>query len=232
MIWRTVFKEDSLTTPVRVVVDGTCSGINDVLAKGENNIPMLVGIGLRSRLSRHVFTTDIKKMYNSLILVPQHYCYQLVLYNPGLASNCEPEWYMMLRGWYGLVSTGNQATTGVIKSAEASQIEYPLALPIVKEDTYVDDVKSGCNLREDVTTSIEHVQKALEKGGFMDKFILRNGDKPPEIASADGVKSASLGHWWFSESDQYGLKLDPFNPNKKIQGSRKPVAIVAQFGKM
>jgi len=54
MIWRTVFKEDSLTTPVRVVVDGTCSGINDILAKGENNIPMLVGIGLRSRLSRHV----------------------------------------------------------------------------------------------------------------------------------------------------------------------------------
>ena len=42
MIWRTAFKEDSLTTPVRVVVDGTCSGINDILAKGENNIPMLV----------------------------------------------------------------------------------------------------------------------------------------------------------------------------------------------
>jgi len=42
------------------------------------------------------------------------------------------------------------------------------------------------------------------------------------------VKSASLGHWWFSESDQYGLKLDPFNPNKKIRVSRKPVSIVAQ----
>ena len=54
------------------------SGALTILAKGENNIPMLVGIGLRSRLSRHVFTTDIKKMYNSLILIPQHYCYQLV----------------------------------------------------------------------------------------------------------------------------------------------------------
>ena len=54
MIWRTVFKEDSLTTLVHVVVDGTCSGINDILAKGENNIPMLVEIGLRFRLSRHV----------------------------------------------------------------------------------------------------------------------------------------------------------------------------------
>jgi len=136
----------------------------------------------------------------------------------------------MLGGWYGLVSIGDQATTGVINSAEASILEYPLALPIVKEDTYVDDVKSGCDLRDDVTTSIEHVQKALEKGGFMDKFILRNGDKPPEIASADGAyRSASLVHWWFSESDQYGLKLDPFNPNRKIRGSRKPVTIVAHY---
>jgi len=58
---------------------------------------------------------------------------------------------------------------------------------LLKEDTYVDDVKSGCDLRDDVTTSIEHVQKALKKGGFMDRFILCNGDKPPEINSADGA---------------------------------------------
>ena len=82
---------------------------------------------------------------------------------------------------------------------------------MLKEDTYIDDVKSGCDLRDDVTTSIEYVQKALKKGGFMDRFILWNGDKPAEIDSADGAyPSASLLHWWFSESDQYGLKLDPF----------------------
>jgi len=52
-------------------------------------------------------------------------------------------------------------------------LEYPLLiLPIFKkEDTYVGDVKSGCFLRDDVTASIEHVQKALKKGGFMDRFI-------------------------------------------------------------
>ena len=42
----------------------------------------------------------------------------------------------MLRGWYGLVSIGDQVTTGVIKSAEASILEYPLLiLPIFKKKT-------------------------------------------------------------------------------------------------
>jgi len=63
----------------------------------------------------------------------------------------------------------------------------------------------------------------------MDKFILRNGDKPPEITSVDGAyRSASFVHWWFSESDLYDLKLDPFNPNRKIRGSRKHLTVIAQ----
>ena len=55
-------------------------------------------------------------MNNSLILIPQHYCYYLVKY-PGRSSDCEPEWCGMLRGCYGLVSIGDQATTGIIKPA-------------------------------------------------------------------------------------------------------------------
>jgi len=33
----------------------------------------------------------------------------------------------------------------------------------------------------------------------------------------------------FSESDQNGLKLDPFILNRKIQGSRKPLTVIAHY---
>ena len=36
--FRVVFKEDSQSTPVRLVVDPTMSGLNIQLAKGENNL--------------------------------------------------------------------------------------------------------------------------------------------------------------------------------------------------
>jgi hypothetical protein len=34
--WRVVYKEDSVSTPVRIVVDPSASGLNQTLAKGEN----------------------------------------------------------------------------------------------------------------------------------------------------------------------------------------------------
>ena len=36
--WRVVYKEDSQSTPVRLVVDPTMSGLNILLAKGKNNL--------------------------------------------------------------------------------------------------------------------------------------------------------------------------------------------------
>ena len=36
--WRVVYKEDSQRSPVRLVMDPTMSGLNILLAKGENNL--------------------------------------------------------------------------------------------------------------------------------------------------------------------------------------------------
>ena len=47
--WRVVYKEDSQSTPVRLVVDPTMSGLNILLAKGENNLGNIFDILVRSR---------------------------------------------------------------------------------------------------------------------------------------------------------------------------------------
>ena len=37
--WRAVYKESSVTTPVRLVVDPTMTGLNEILAKGSKCCP-------------------------------------------------------------------------------------------------------------------------------------------------------------------------------------------------
>jgi hypothetical protein len=41
MPWRAVHKESLVSTPVRLVVDPTCTGLNEILAKGTNMLPLI-----------------------------------------------------------------------------------------------------------------------------------------------------------------------------------------------
>ena len=65
--WRAVHKDDSTTTPVRLVVDASMTKLNNILAKGENRISRANEIIVRNRLKRYAFSTDITKMYNTQI---------------------------------------------------------------------------------------------------------------------------------------------------------------------
>ena len=67
--WRVVWKESSVNTPCRPVFDAslpTATGfsLNDVLAKGKNNMNKLVEIFIRWFTYLVAFHTDIKKMYS------------------------------------------------------------------------------------------------------------------------------------------------------------------------
>ena len=64
--WRVVYKEDSQSTPVRLVVDPTMSGLNILLAKGENNLGNIFDILVRSRTNQFSWAADISKLYNML----------------------------------------------------------------------------------------------------------------------------------------------------------------------
>ena len=55
-LWRVVNKEDSISTPVRLVVDPTMSGLNMCLAKGENCIGSLADKLLRNRTLEFAWT--------------------------------------------------------------------------------------------------------------------------------------------------------------------------------
>ena len=70
-----------MTTPVRLVFDAssiTKSGysLNDVLAKGIKSLNSLLHIFIAFRFRIVAVHTDMKKMYNTIKLRPEHWTFQ------------------------------------------------------------------------------------------------------------------------------------------------------------
>jgi hypothetical protein len=66
--WRAVYKEDSLTTPVHLVVDPTMTGLIEILSKGFNILSKIPELLVQFRCFKRTWNTDISKPYNQLHL--------------------------------------------------------------------------------------------------------------------------------------------------------------------
>jgi hypothetical protein len=220
-LWRAVFKESSASTPVRIVVDPTATGLNCILAKGSNMLGRIPEVLLNFRANEFAWTSDISKMYNRLVLDDSALPYSLFLWHPSLDPNTPPEIYVMTSAWYGVSSTGNQANVAVDRLWELYADELPKAVNPLSKDRYMDDVDSGADTREEVEEQISQVTDCLRRGGFATKFVAHSGEAPPEKATVDGVSVGVLGMKWFTEEDSLGLSFSPMNLEKKVRGVKK-----------
>ena len=66
--WSVVAKEDSLSTPIHLVVDPTRTGLNIILPKGENRLGSISNILIGNRADPYSWSSDITKLYNQLHL--------------------------------------------------------------------------------------------------------------------------------------------------------------------
>ena len=220
--WRLVMKMDSMTTPVRMVVDPTMTSFNEILAKGENRIGLIFTIMIRRRCMQYIWSSDISKLYNQLILDDPSLPYSLFLYSAALNPEKEPDVWVMVRAWYGIVSTGGQAGYALDKLTEMMADEFPEAYRTLRENRYVDDLLSGAQDKESREKQITAVQEVLKRGGFNLKFVVRSGDKPSDKASSDGETMKLLGYKWDPEKDELSPGLGELNLNKKRRGEKKP----------
>ena len=109
MPWQGVVKPGSKSTPYRMVVDATITGINEILAKGINNLGKTTDILLRNRCREYIWSSDVTKMYNQLHLEDSALPYGLFLFDDELDETREPTIYVMLVAWYGVTPTSNQS---------------------------------------------------------------------------------------------------------------------------
>ena len=220
--WRLVMKSDSVTTPVRMVVDPTMTRFNEILAKGENRIGLIFTIMIRCRCLEYIWSSDISKLYNQLFMDDPSLPYSLFLYGEELDPEKKPDIWVMVRAWYGIVSTGGQAGFALDKLTEMMAEKFPDAYKTLRENRYVDDILSGAETEMKRESQISAVEEVLKRGGFSLKFIVRSGEKPSEKASPDGECMKLLGYKWDSEKDDLSPGLGELNLNKKTRGERKP----------
>ena len=219
--WSSVVK-DSISTPVRLVVDPSRTGLNNILAKGENNMAKIYEVVVRNRCKRDIFTSDISKLYNQLHLEDSALPYSLFLFSSELDQDKEPIIFVLTRAWYGVRSTGNQSGTALEFLAEEHADDFPLAKEVIQKDRYVDDVLSGSSIPGEREEQIKQVEEVLKAGGFNLKFIARSGHDPPQNASTDGKSMKILGYKWVSKDDLLSPGFSELNFNKKSRGMRDP----------
>jgi len=228
--WRAVWKENSTSTPCRVVFDAsmpTESGysLNDILAKGRNNMNKLVEIFLRWRTHNIGFHTDVQKMYNSIKLDPSHWCFQRYLWQENLDLGEPPEEKIIMTLIYGVKSSGNQAEYGLRETARQFTNQYPIVNKVISNDVYVDDCISGSSTMKaalQLTDDIEHV---LGHGDFTLKGVTMTGQDPKASLSSDGETIAVAGLKWHPKKDQLSLDVKQLNFARKYRG-KKPEQII------
>ena len=220
--WFIVSKSESISTPRRIVVDPSCTGLNLILPKGENHLGNIHDIIIRNRVKLFSWSSDISKLYNQLVLEPSAYPFSLFLFHESLDREVEPDVYVMLRAWYGVIQTGGQAGFALDKLADIGAKEYPLAKDCLKKDRYVDDILPGADTQEEAEEQILQVKNLLSKAGFVLKYVVKSGQIPEEKASSDGENIKILGYKWNTVADTIHPGIAEFNINKKIRGTQKP----------
>ena len=220
--WRSVYKEDSVSTPVRLVVDPSMTGLNSLLAKGENMLIPTTDILTKARFSSHLWASDISKLYNRLNLHPDHYRYSLFLYDESLDPEVPPKVQVLTRAWYGVISSGNQSAVALNKLARLFGKDYPNAVPVITGSTYVDDMVDASDSLEERENRIKDVSELLAKGSLPLKYIIRSGTPLPEEAGSGESHTKILGYKYDPERDCLFPGVTEFNLNKKIKGARKP----------
>ena len=126
--WNMVAKEDSISTPIRLVVDPTMSGLNHILPKGENRIGSINQILIGNKGDPYSWSSDITKLYNQLHLDESAYPYSLFLYNPEMDILKIPDVYVMVVAWYGVTPAGSQAGHAIERAVSDQGINFPLAV--------------------------------------------------------------------------------------------------------
>ena len=223
--WLAVWNGNSVSTPCRMVFHGsmptaTNLSINDILAKGRNNMNKLVEIIIRWFSKRFALHTDISKMYNTLKLKDVHWMYQLYLWHDELDPEKDPLIKVIKTLIYGIISSGNQAEYGIRETARLQQELYPRIHEIVHKDVYVDDCITGENTLEEVHQSAEDLELVLAKGGYKLKGVTFVGEPPSPNLSADGKEISVAGFKWDPKDDFIHLDVSELNFARKCRGKK------------
>lgn len=164
-----VIRADSETTKLRVVFDASSSttnglSLNDLQMTGPVIQSDLFSILLRFRMHTYVISADIAKMYRQVLLHPEQRQLQRILWRESPEKSIET--FELNTVTYGTTAASFLAIRCLEQLARECERENPRIAKMIREDFYVDDLLSGGETIEEITSTAREISNVLASGGF------------------------------------------------------------------
>ena len=219
-----VRKPGSSSTPMRIVINSSLKyqGVspNDVWIKGPNSLNDMFGILIRYREHKFALVGDIKKMYNTIHTTEPEKHMRRLLWRFGNVNE-KFKTYGVNRVMFGdrpaaaICSVAIRETAEIYKSIDEDAAEK------IKNDTYVDDITTGTDDKNEIPVLKENITAILAKGGFKIKGFVESGDDSEEVLSLLGCGKVKrvLGVNYDPPPDEFSVSVH-INVSKKHRGAR------------
>ncbi|XP_036347058.1 uncharacterized protein LOC118756401, partial [Rhagoletis pomonella] len=237
-----VRKEDSTTTKLRVVFDGsakTTSGhsLNDLLLSGPTIQPKLFSTLLRFRFFKVALCGDICKTYRCVKMANPDNQLQCILWRDDPSE--EIRMYKLDTVTYGTRPAAFLAIRAMHQLTFDEEEAFPIGAKIIRSDFYVDDLISGGDTIEEVMQMKQQVKQLLRRGDFPirkwcsnEAVVLKDEDEQDceqFLKFHDGTDvTKALGLVWDPISDQFLFSFTPISNSGKIT-KRSILSVIARF---
>lgn len=163
-----VFRESSATSRIRVVFNASSitpfgKSLNDLLA-GPKLQTDLAAVILRWRQFRYVLTANIAKMYRQILIDSRDRDYQRILWRS--SPDVPVDEYRLRTVTYGTTSAPFLALRVLQQLTQDEGTPFPLALPVLRDQIYVDDCIFGADDKLLALQTRDQLVKLLAKGEF------------------------------------------------------------------
>ncbi|XP_071582567.1 uncharacterized protein [Temnothorax nylanderi] len=182
-----VLREQSLTTKLRVVFNGSCPtsngiSLNDLLHTGAKLQTDLFDVLLWFRFYLYAFTADIEKMFRQIKVNSADWDYQRIFWLDELGKIII---FVLITVTYGLACAPFLALRALVQLVLDEGQRFPLAKSIMEKGRYVDEFHGGANSIIKAKQRVAQLDALLMAGGFtLKKWVSNNPaileDIPPD----------------------------------------------------
>ncbi|XP_029662783.1 uncharacterized protein LOC115235262 [Formica exsecta] len=165
-----VIRESSSTTRLRVVFNASSvtsngTSLNDHLNAGPKLQTDLMSVILQWRRYKYVYSSDIAKMYRQIHIDARDIDYQRILWKSSLSEPLID--YQLLTVTYGM-SCAPFLALRILKQLVIDEGQhFPLAVPILSDNIYVDDLLFGADDTIRIRQARDQLNSMLKRGGFV-----------------------------------------------------------------
>lgn len=225
-----VLKESSVTTKLRVVFNGSfpsSSGwsINDLQYVGPKVQNDIFTILLRFRQHTFVVSADIAKMYRQILIHTHDRPLQRIFWRED--PNDQLSVFELNTVTYGTTAAPYLAIRCLKQLALENQSQYESATQVILNDFYVDDLLTGCDRIQDLSTLCKEVSFILKTGCFELRKWISNNSKVLEgvtdstvpngiLLLGENESSKTLGIQWVSNPDILTYRVNDIKHSNSI----------------